>query len=165
MNDQPPQEGANIQPPQEGANVQPLQEGANPVAVNPTSVQQPAKLIRIGTMARELLAEIRRANLDEAGRDRLRDTYDLSIRQLGELLSPELKEELSELNLPLGNDVPTEAELRIAQAQLVGWLEGLFHGIQATFYAQQLENQARLAGMRNPGLPQSEEEKLPGKYL
>ncbi len=147
----------------------PGQHGAIPGQAPPPSeaIQQPAKVLRIGAMARELLDEIRRAGLDEASRDKLSDTYKTSVRQLGELLSPELREELQELSLPLGDGVPSEAELRVAHAQLVGWLEGLFHGIQATLFAQQMENQARLAEMRRRALPGGEQatESGPGTYL
>ena len=114
---------------------------------------EPAKILRIGSMARELLDEIRRAELDDASRDRLRDIYQVSLDQLSDVLSPELREELNELALPLTDGTPTDGELRVAHAQLVGWLEGLFHGIQATIFAQQMENQARLAEIRRRGLP------------
>ncbi len=130
---------------------------------------QPAKILRIGTMARELLDEIRRANLDQASRDRLRDTYQVTLDQLADVLSPELQQELKQLTLPfLGNETPSEGELRVAQAQLVGWLEGLFHGIQATIFAQQMENQARLAEITRRGLPRqagAEEPPQAGTYL
>jgi hypothetical protein len=100
-------------------------------------VQQPAKVMRIGTMIKQLLEEVRAAPLDESGRARLRGIHESSIRELEQGLSPELQQELHRLSLPFGDGIPSEAELRIAQAQLVGWLEGLFHGIQAAF-AQQL---------------------------
>lgn len=100
-------------------------------------VQQPAKVMRIGTMIKQLLEEVRAAPLDEAGRARLRQIHETSILELEDGLSAELRAELRRLSIPFGDGVPTEAELRIAQAQLVGWLEGLFHGIQAAF-AQQL---------------------------
>src|SRR6202020_2640619 len=93
-------------------------------------VEQPAKVMRIGTMIKQLLEEVRAAPLDEAGRQRLREIHESSIRELEEGRAPELREELDRLTLPFGSGVPSEAELRIAQAQLVGWLEGLFHGIQ-----------------------------------
>ncbi len=143
------------------------QEAAGDQQPTDALVTHPARLLRIGAMAKELLEETRRANLDEASRDRLRDIYQVSVRQLGELLAPELGDELRELSLPLGDGVPSEAELRVAQAQLVGWLEGLFHGIQATLFAQQMETQARLAEMRKRGLPHGTrpEEPAPGTYL
>src|SRR6478752_6622393 len=112
-------------------------------------VEQPAKVMRIGTMIKQLLDEVRQAPLDEAGRARLRDIYDRSIKELEDGLAPELVEELDRLSLPFGdNSIPSEAELRIAQAQLVGWLEGLFHGIQTALFAQQMAAQAQLDEMR-----------------
>ena len=111
-------------------------------------VEQPAKVMRIGTMIKQLLEEVRAAPLDEAGRQRLREIHETSIHELEDGLSPELREELNRLSLPFGDAVPSEAELRIAQAQLVGWLEGLFHGIQTALVAQQMAAQAQLTGMR-----------------
>jgi hypothetical protein len=102
-----------------------------------TMVQQPAKVMRIGTMIKQLLEEVRAAPLDESGRARLREIHESSITELEQGLSPDLQAELHRLSLPFGDGIPSEAELRIAQAQLVGWLEGLFHGIQAAF-AQQI---------------------------
>ena len=116
------------------------------------AVQHPAKVMRIATMARHLLEEVRQAELDEASRARLREIYQTSISELSEVLSPDLREELTRLSLPFGQETPSEAELRIAHAQLVGWLEGLFHGIQAMLFAQQMENRQRLEEMRR-GLP------------
>lgn len=102
-------------------------------------VEQPAKVMRIGTMIKQLLEEVRAAPLDEASRNRLRDIHATSIRELEDGLAPELREELDRLTLPFNEDaVPSDAELRIAQAQLVGWLEGLFHGIQTALFAQQM---------------------------
>ena len=113
------------------------------------SVSQPAKVMRIGSMIRQLLEEVRTTNLDEPGRRRLREIYDSSIAELSTALSPDLRDELVTLGLPFGEDsVPSEAELRIAQAQLVGWLEGLFHGIQATLFAQQMEAKQQLEQMQ-----------------
>ncbi|MBA2508977.1 MAG: bacterial proteasome activator family protein [Nocardioidaceae bacterium] len=111
-------------------------------------VEQPAKVMRIGSMIRQLLEEVRSAPLDEASRARLRDIHQSSIRELEEGLAPELIEELERLSLPFGSDTPSDAELRIAQAQLVGWLEGLFHGIQTAIYAQQMAARAQLEQMR-----------------
>jgi hypothetical protein len=111
-------------------------------------VEQPAKVMRIGTMIKQLLEEVRAAPLDEAGRQRLRDIHESSIRELEQGLSPELREELERLTLPFGSGVPSEAELRIAQAQLVGWLEGVFHGIQTALFAQQMAARAQLEEMR-----------------
>lgn len=117
-------------------------------------VESPAKVMRIGAMVRQLLDEVRQAPLDDASRTRLREIYETSVKELSEVLSDELREELERLHLPFSdNQVPSDAELRIAHAQLVGWLEGLFHGIQAMLFAQQMENRARLDEMRRPGLP------------
>jgi hypothetical protein len=117
-------------------------------------VEQPAKVMRIGSMIKQLLDEVRAAPLDEAGRARLRDIHDRSIKELEQGLAPELVEELDRLSLPFGDQtVPSEAELRIAQAQLVGWLEGLFHGIQTALFAQQMAARAQLEEMRRRALP------------
>jgi Bacterial proteasome activator len=116
-------------------------------------VEQPAKVMRIGTMIKQLLEEVRAAPLDEAGRQRLREIHDLSIRELEDGLSPELRDELERFSLPFDSDTPSEAELRIAQAQLVGWLEGLFHGIQTALVAQQMAARAQLEEMRRRALP------------
>src|SRR5690606_10134449 len=100
-------------------------------------VEQPAKVMRIGTMIKQLLDEVKSAPLDEASRNRLREIHRTSITELEEGLAPELREELERLTLPFSDDsVPSDAELRVAQAQLVGWLEGLFHGIQTALFAQ-----------------------------
>ena len=116
-------------------------------------VEQPAKVMRIGTMIKQLLEEVRAAPLDEAGRQRLREIHETSIHELEDGLAPELREELERFTLPFGTGVPTEAELRVAQAQLVGWLEGLFHGIQTALFAQQMAAQAQLEEMRRRALP------------
>ena len=116
-------------------------------------VEQPAKVMRIGTMIKQLLEEVRAAPLDEAGRQRLREIHESSIRELEAGLAPELQEELHRLTLPFGVGVPSEAELRIAQAQLVGWLEGLFHGIQTALFAQQMAARQQLEQMRGRALP------------
>jgi hypothetical protein len=121
-------------------------------------VEQPAKVMRIGSMIRQLLEEVRSAPLDEASRARLRDIHSASIKELEQGLAPELVEELERLSLPFTEEAPSEAELRIAQAQLVGWLEGLFHGIQTAVYAQQMAARAQLEQMRRalpgpPGMP------------
>ena len=120
------------------------------------TVEQPAKVMRIGSMIKQLLEEVRQAPLDEASRSRLREIYETSVRELAEGLSVDLREELDRLAIPFEDDTPpSEAELRVAQAQLVGWLEGLFHGIQATLFAQQVAAQAQLEQMRRQqrGLP------------
>ena len=120
-------------------------------------VEQPAKVMRIGSMIRQLLEEVRAAPLDEKSRARLREIHKSSIKELEDGLAPELVSELERLSLPFVEDeVPSEAELRIAQAQLVGWLEGLFHGIQTTLFAQQMAARAQLEQMRRalpPGMP------------
>lgn len=111
-------------------------------------VEQPAKVMRIGSMIKQLLEEVRNAPLDEAGRTRLAEIHRRSIKELEDGLAPELIEELDRIALPFGDQAPTDAELRIAQAQLVGWLEGLFHGIQTALFAQQMAAQAQLQEMR-----------------
>ena len=112
-------------------------------------VSRPTKLIRIASMVRTMLDEVRRAPLDDAGRRRLREIHERSIHELESVLSPDLQRELSEVILPITSDTPTESELRLAQAQLVGWLEGLFHGIQATLFTQQQNASSQLQEMRN----------------
>ncbi len=116
-------------------------------------IEQPAKIMRIGTMIRSLLEEARNADLDEAGRDRLRAIYDTSVQELASTLSPDLQDELNRLTHPFApGSQPSGSELRIAQAQLVGWLEGLFQGIQATMFAQQMAARQQLESMRQlPG--------------
>jgi hypothetical protein len=112
--------------------------------------------MRIGAMIRGVLDEVRSAPLDEASRVRVREIYDTSVKELGEVLSPDLQEELGRLSLPFKGDTPSESELRIAQAQLVGWLEGLFHGIQAMLFAQQMESRRGLEELQARGLPRPE---------
>ncbi|MEV3905353.1 MULTISPECIES: bacterial proteasome activator family protein [unclassified Mycobacterium] len=116
-------------------------------------VEQPAKVMRIGTMIKQLLEEVRAAPLDDASRNRLRDIHQTSIRELEEGLAPELRDELDRLTLPFQEGTPSDAELRIAQAQLVGWLEGLFHGIQTALFAQQMAARQQLEQMRQGALP------------
>ena len=143
-------------------------------------VEQPAKVMRIGSMIRQLLEEVKAAPLDDASRQRLRDIHQASIKELEAGLAPELVEELERLTLPFSEDqTPSDGELRIAQAQLVGWLEGLFHGIQATLFAQQMAARQQLEqmqrglpqGVRPPGMPGAEqqqdgsEDPRPGTYL
>ena len=112
-------------------------------------VEQPAKVMRIGNMIRQLLAEVKSAPLDDASRQRLRAIHQTSITELKDGLAPELAEELERITLPFSDDAtPSDAELRIAQAQLVGWLEGLFHGIQTALFAQQMAARAQLEQMR-----------------
>jgi Bacterial proteasome activator len=136
-------------------------------------VEQPAKVMRIGSMIRQLLEEVKSAPLDEKSRARLKEIHQNSIKELEDGLAPELVEELERLSLPFEDETPSEAELRVAQAQLVGWLEGLFHGIQTTLFAQQMAARAQLEQMRRalpPGLmPATEQEQQPhrgsGPYL
>ena len=135
-------------------------------------VEQPAKVMRVGSMIRQLLEEVRAAPLDEKSRARLKEIHQSSIKELEDGLAPELVDELERLSLPFAEDeVPSEAELRVAQAQLVGWLEGLFHGIQTTLFAQQMAARAQLEQMRRalpPGMAPTPEESQPrtsGPYL
>src|SRR6266581_2808823 len=128
-------------------------------------VEQPAKVMRVGSMIRQLLEEVRAAPLDEKSRARLKAIHTSSIKELEDGLAPELVEELERLSLPFAeDDIPSEAELRVAQAQLVGWLEGLFHGIQTTLFAQQMAARAQLEQMRRalpPGMMPSGDEGPP----
>jgi Protein of unknown function (DUF2587) len=132
------------------------------------AVVHPAKLLRIASMVRELLEQTRQASLDEPGRMRLAQIYERSVGELEEVLSPDLKEELDSLAPPM-QGVPTESEIRVAQAQLVGWLEGLFHGIQAALFAQQAAARAQFEELRRRGLPSGEAPgeppRTPGQYL
>jgi len=121
-------------------------------------VEQPAKLLRIASMIRELLEEARHSSLDEGGRKRLQEIYDRSLVELKDVLTEDLRRELDALAVPF-DDTPTESEIRVAQAQLVGWLEGLFHGIQAALWAQQMQARQQLEEMRRRGLPSG----LPGQ--
>jgi hypothetical protein len=135
------------------------------------AVEQPAKVMRIGSMIKVLLEEVRQSDLDEPSRDRLREIYETSVTELSGALSPDLRDELGRLAHPFASEnTPSEAELRVAKAQLVGWLEGLFHGIQATLFAQQMAARQQLDEMRRlpPGAPQPsapEREARPGTYL
>jgi hypothetical protein len=129
------------------------------------SVNEPAKVLRIGSMVKTLLDEVRSAPLDEKSRVRLREIYEQSIRDLSQVLSPDLVAELERMAPPFDNEAPSEAELRIAQAQLVGWLEGLFHGIQASLMSQQMAARAQLDEMRQRGLPSAGESGRTGAYL
>ena len=130
------------------------------------TIEQPAKVLRIGSMIKQLLEEVRQAPLDDASRARLREIYEQSIHDLSEGLSPDLVTELEALAPPFDEgETPSDAELRIAQAQLVGWLEGLFHGIQATLMSQQMAARAQLEEMRQRGLPSAGESGRTGAYL
>jgi hypothetical protein len=123
-------------------------DGQNAEEQQGEQVTSPTKLIRISSMVRTMLDEVRRAPLDDAGRRRLREIHEVSLKELEGVLSPDLRQELSEVVLPLTGDDPPESELRLAQAQLVGWLEGLFHGIQATLFTQQAMAQQQFEEMR-----------------
>lgn len=144
-------------------------EGAPETPAEPDKefVSEPAKVMRIGSMIKQLLDEVRGTPLDEPGRVRLRDIYDKSVQELGSALSPDLRGELERLAFPFtGEETPTEVELRVAQAQLVGWLEGLFHGIQATLFAQQMAARQQLENMRSNLAPGDKPpEDRPGTYL
>ncbi|HEX5366815.1 MAG TPA: bacterial proteasome activator family protein [Acidimicrobiales bacterium] len=137
------------------------------------AVEQPAKVMRIGSMIKLLLEEVRQTDteLDEASRDRLREIYETSVTELSSALSPDLRDELGRLAHPFaGDEAPSGAELRIVKAQLVGWLEGLFHGIQATLFAQQMAARQQLDDMRRrlpagAGPSMGDTEARPGTYL
>ena len=151
--------------------VDPSGDGGPPAPNEPDEqVLRPTKLIRIASMVRNMLDEVRRAPLDDAGRKALREIYERSLRELDDILSPELQAELDSVVIPFGAETPSESELRIAQAQLVGWLEGLFHGIQATLFTQQAMAQQQFEEMRRRQalqLGQGGEpgERPPGAYL
>ena len=148
---------------QDGMGVAP-HEDSEDGPTNPADlVEQPAKVMRIGSMIKQLLEEVRNAPLDEAGRVRLAEIHRRSIKELEDGLAPELIEELERIALPFNEDVaPTDAELRIAQAQLVGWLEGLFHGIQTALFAQQMAAQQQLQQIRRALPPGHAPEGSPG---
>ena len=159
---QPEEPPVEVMPPGSAA------PGDEPAERAVESIEQPAKVMRIGSMIKQLLEEVRQAPLDDASRTRLREIYEASVHELSEGLSEDLRDELSRLVLPfLQAGDPTDAELRIAHAQLVGWLEGLFHGIQATLFAQQMAARAQLEEMRQSGLPAPDEAggARPGTYL
>jgi hypothetical protein len=143
----------------------PAERGAVP------PVSQPTKLIRIASMTRAMLDEVRQAPLDDAGRRRLLEIHERTLTELREILSPELLDEFDEMFLPIRNEVPSESELRVAQAQLVGWLEGVFHGIQASLWSQQAAAQAQLQQLRQqralqgPAETDDDQRSYPGVYL
>jgi hypothetical protein len=158
--------------PSSGEGSDPHTGGGGEEEENQEFVSEPAKVMRVGSMIKQLLDEVRTTQLDEPGRERLRTIYDTSVLELGSALSPDLREELNRLALPFDADgLPTEVELRLAQAQLVGWLEGLFHGIQATLFAQQMAARQQLEDMRGqlpPGARPEEGRSMedrPGTYL
>jgi hypothetical protein len=130
-------------------------------------VSEPSKLIRIASMTRAMLEEARQAPLDEGGRLRMAEVHSKSVAELKDILSPVLQEEFDEIMLPLNTKGTTESELRVAQAQLIGWLEGLFHGIQASLWSQQMVAQTQLAEMqrRALGAPGHREPDASGLYL
>ena len=131
-------------------------------------VSEPTKLIRIASMTRAMLDEARQAPLDEGGRKRMAEVHSRSVEELRDVLSPDLQEEFTEIMIPLNSEGASEAELRVAQAQLIGWLEGLFHGIQASLWSQQMTAQTQLAEMQKRALdaPRSpESEDRSGLYL
>ncbi|MEE2031170.1 bacterial proteasome activator family protein [Rhodococcus chondri] len=152
-------DGNPVQVPRPEAPADARSEQTSENAENPADpltgmVEQPAKVMRIGTMIKQLLEEVKAAPLDDASRTRLKEIHHSSIQELEQGLAPELREELERLALPFSEDsVPSDAELRIAQAQLVGWLEGLFHGIQTALFAQQMAARAQLEQMRQGALP------------
>jgi hypothetical protein len=159
--------------PQAQPTQQPMQAVPVPPEGGPTTetITEPAKLLRIASMVRELLEETRQTSMDEGGRKRLADIYHRSVEELADSVSPDLRSELAELAPPL-EGVPSEAEMRVAQAQLVGWLEGLFHGIQAAMFAQQMAARQQFEEVRRRGLlPQNPQQQEPpgqdrrGQYL
>lgn len=156
------QESAQARAPAPGSEVEPAESRSIS-----DLVAQPAKVMRIGSMVKQLLEEVRTAPLDEASRTRLREIHEKSIAELEDGLAPELIEELDRLSLPFSKDsIPSDAELRIAQAQLVGWLEGLFHGIQTAMFAQQMAARAQYEEIRRRALGPAESEPAvipPGK--
>jgi hypothetical protein len=149
-----------VLPPALADGEEPSEESTEP---DRESVSQPSKLIRIATMVKSMLEEVRQASLDDAGRQRLRQIHERSLAELSEVLSEDLREELGEVMLPFDEGTPSDSELRIAQAQLVGWLEGLFHGIQATMMTQQMMAQQQLEQMRRGrALPPGQQPQGPG---
>ena len=146
--------------------VEPVPEGE--VDETQQDVTRPTKLIRIASMTRAMLDEARQAPLDEGGRERMAKVHARSVEELQDVLSPELQEEFNEIMIPLNAEGASEAELRVAQAQLIGWLEGVFHGIQASLWSQQMSAQTQLAEMQQRALhagPGSPDEDTSGLYL
>lgn len=136
------------------------------------SVEEPAKVMRIGSMIKQLLEEVRAVALDEPARERLKEIYETSVKELGSAVSADLRAELQRVVIPFGGDNPSDAELRVAQAQLVGWLEGLFHGIQATMFAQQMAARSQMEDPRRqigagapPAGGEGQGDDRPGTYL
>lgn len=141
------------QAPHGGPEVPEIVDDEVPADERQPAIREPARVMRIGAMIRQLRDEVHEAPLDEASRERLREIYETSVRELSTALSPDLVDELERLTSPFASDAPSEAELRIAKAQLVGWLEGLFQGMQAMLFAQQMAAQAQLQEMRQGELP------------
>jgi hypothetical protein len=166
-----PSERERVQPELVDGTGSPRPDGTDATGVDEATEQisSPTKLIRIASMVRTMLDEVRRAPLDDAGRRRLREIHERSLQELEGVLSPDLRQELSDVVLPLTSETPTESELRLAQAQLVGWLEGLFHGIQATLFTQQAAAQGQLEQMRrraiDPGAMGPNPNPSPSGYL
>ena len=156
--DTPEEPGGTDRPSPVAGVIVPSEERVPDEAEQREAVSSPAKVMRIGSMVRQLLEEVRHAPLDEAGRARMREIYETSVRELSSGLSPDLAEELERVTKPFEAGTPSEAELRVAQAQLVGWLEGLFHGIQATLFAQQMAARGQLEEMRKRALPSPQRE-------
>jgi hypothetical protein len=137
-------------------------DGGQP-APGQEAITEPAKLMRIALMLRELQEEVRRADVDAAARDRLRVVHERALEQLCSVISEDLRDELTELTLPFDEGTPTDAEIRVAQAQLIGWLEGLFQGIQAAIFNQQMAARAQLEEMRRRSLPAGQRPAARGK--
>jgi hypothetical protein len=175
MTDAPVERPELVLPPPADADDEVIQTGDGAEGEGGEYVSEPAKVMRVGSMIKQLLDEVRATELDEPSRQRLRAIYDTSISELGSALSPDLRDELDRLAFPFQeHGTPTDIELRVAQAQLVGWLEGLFHGIQATLFAQQMAARQQLENMRGqlppgsgprPQGPPMMPEDRPGTYL
>jgi hypothetical protein len=162
-----PQNAANDQP---EASVAPEVVEGPPADVAAASYVQAPKLMRIASMTRAMLDEVRQAPTDEQGRRRLAEAYDRSLSEMQDVLSDDLRQELADIFTPISSDTATESELRIAQAQLVGWLEGLFAGIQATLLHQQAAMASQLQEMRMRAIeaqprPAGGDDRPPGQYL
>lgn len=129
------------------------------------SVLHASKLMRIAAMTRAMLEEVRQAPVDEGGRRLLVEVHERTLSEMEEVLTPDLREELQEIFLPLSGEDASESELRISQAQLVGWLEGLFAGIQATLWSQQAAAADHLQQMRARAIEMQGSQEPPGQYL
>ncbi len=161
--DTPQSQADTEQPPLERPEIVTEDRGADEQQTE--AVEAPAKVMRVGSMVRQLLEEVRDTDLDEPSRERVREMYDTAVRELSTALSPDLSAELERLAPSLSeSSTPTDAELRLLHAQLVGWLEGLFHGIQATLFAQQITTRRQLEDIRGR-LPEGDAGERPGTYL